>query len=338
MPGRTIFADITPRTEGHTVRKLIERAIPYLVTEPYIEAYTIPNKEGRIAKWRRYLALTVATVPLAEGVTPPGQKLTYSDVQVVMEQYGDWVGITDVIEDTHEDPILNDTVENCSEQMAETREINRISVWTAGTSVMYAGDPTYTLRTDVLTALVRADLTYTTRQMKDNKAREISKLMTSNRNYGTEPIAPAFFAFGDSDLDADIYKLPGFVPVEKYTEPGSARVAEIGKWRNIRFVTTSLFDPWADSGGAVAGTGLISTTGADCDIYPLIILARKAVAGVALRGKFAVTPVVVNPGRADHYDKLGQTGHVGWKNWDANVILNDDFIWRIEVGCTLYPA
>ena len=200
--GRTIFSDITPRTEGHTVRKLIERAIPYLVTEPYIEPYTIPNKQGRVAKWRRYLALTVATTPLAEGVTPPGQKLTYSDVQVVMEQYGDWVGITDVIEDTHEDPILNDTVENCSEQMAETREINRISVWKAGTSVMYAGDPTYTLRNQVATAISRADLVYVTRQIKDNKGREISKLMTSNRNYGTEPIAPAFFAFSDSDLDS----------------------------------------------------------------------------------------------------------------------------------------
>ena len=43
---------------------------------------------------------------MAEGVTPPSQKLTYEDISVVLQQWGTGVEITDVIVDNHEDDVL----------------------------------------------------------------------------------------------------------------------------------------------------------------------------------------------------------------------------------------
>ena len=334
----TEFGHITPRTAGHVVAKLLKRALPLLVTEAYIQPYVVPNNEGLVAKWRRYNSLTPATTPLAEGVAPDGQRLTYTDVQVVLEQYGDIVYITDVIQDTHEDPIINGVaVPVCGEQMARTTEENRISVWKAGTSVYYAGGTTYTLRTQVNKAISRGDIRYVIRQLDAAYAKEMTTLLKGSPNFDTEPVAPAYFAFGHTDLYADFMNVPGFIPVRNYAQPGDARPGEIGSVDRLRVILTPLFTPFADSGEAV-GSGFLSTTGVLNDVYPVIILAQDAVAGVALRGGFAVKPFVVNPNVPDHYNKLGQLGHVGWKIWDANVILNDNFIYRIECACTENPT
>jgi N4-gp56 family major capsid protein len=333
----TEFGNITPRTAAYTVKNLLERAIPYLVTEQFGVPYVIPNKSSKVAKWRRYLALTAATVPLAEGVTPTGQRITYTDVQVVMEQYGDIVTITDVIEDVHEDPVLNEAVDLCSEQMAETKEINRISVLKAGTKVYYASSTAIVTRGTVAAVVDRGDLRYVERQMLGNRARAISKLVRPTAQYATAPIAPAFFMLGHTDGKADLEKISGFTPIENYASPVQLE-AEVGKIGNARIILTDLFDPWLAQGDAVGATGLIAANATNIDVYPLILLGKNAFGLVSLKGKFAAKPSVINPNQPSKSDPLGQRGYVGWKIWDANVILNDDFMYRIETGFTANPS
>ena len=142
----TNYGDITPRQALFSIPRLLTRAIPYLICEQFGVPYVIPNKTSKVAKWRRYLALTAQTTPLAEGVTPTGQQLSYTDVTVVMEQYGDIVTITDVIGDTHEDPVLGEAVDILGEELAEIKEVNRIAVLKAGTNVYYASSTAITTR------------------------------------------------------------------------------------------------------------------------------------------------------------------------------------------------
>src|SRR5574338_493255 len=105
-----------------------------------------------VAKFLRYEALPLATTPLVEGVTPQGKKITYSDVTATLNQYGDFVTYSDVIQDTHEDNVPDQIAEIISEQAAQTIETIRFNIFKAGTNVFYLPS-TAAVRTDVTAAL-----------------------------------------------------------------------------------------------------------------------------------------------------------------------------------------
>jgi N4-gp56 family major capsid protein len=55
---------------------------------------------------------------------------------------------------------------------------------------------------------------------------------------------------------------------------------------------------------------------------------------VPLKGKKAVTPMVLNPNKPRGGDNLGQRGSVGWKTYSNTVILNDAWMARLEAAVT----
>lgn len=329
----TLFGDISPRTAAFAAAGMLKRALPLLVTERWGQAKPLPQKSSKTMKFRRYENLTRSTAPLAEGVTPHGQKLTYTDVVSTLEQFGDLVSITDVVEDTHEDNVLKEATDLCGEQAAEILEMVRIAVLKAGTNVLYANG---SARTDVNTFFSRGQLRKVVRALKNQKAKYFTQTVKATPNYATEPVAPCFVGLGHTDLEADLRNLAGFVPVEKYSDSEKAFEGEVGKVENVRFILTPLFTAWADGGGT-AGS-MITTSASAADVYPVIILAPDAWGFVPLKGKNSVTPMVLNPGKPSKSDPLGQRGYVGWKTYHTAVILNDNFMYRIETAATLNPS
>ena len=85
-------------------------------------------------------------------------------------------------------------------------------------------------------------------------------------------------------------------------------------------------------GGGDKGT-MLSTTGTKADVYPIIYVGTDSYGLIALKGQFAITPMVVNPKPSDS-DPLAQRGHVGWKTMQTAVILNDLWMARAEVAVT----
>jgi N4-gp56 family major capsid protein len=140
----------------------------------------------------------------------------------------------------------------------------------------------------------------------------------------------AFIALCHPDLETDIRGMAGYINPKQYgtTTPYEN---EIGSVERVRYLTSTILSPWADVGGA---KGLMrSTTGTLADVYPIIYLARDAYGIVPLKGKDALTPMVVNPKPAPG-DPLAQRGTVGWKAWQSAVILQDCFMVRAEVAAT----
>jgi len=84
----TTYGDIGDRTAAFAAVQLLERAQDILVTERYGQAKTLPEKHTKTITFRRYESLLAATAPLAEGVSPAGQKLSATDISAVLEQYG----------------------------------------------------------------------------------------------------------------------------------------------------------------------------------------------------------------------------------------------------------
>ena len=344
MANAVVYGDITPRTAAYVVKDLLKRAMPYMVIERFGQMYPIPQNNTQTAKFRRYFLVgatgsagagtagqpffvPISTTPLVEGVTPAGSRLTFQDYTVQLAQYGDYVTITDVVEDTHEDPVLREATQIMSEQASLTIETVRFNVLKAGSNVYYAnGGARNAVNTAVSLTLQRSITTALNRQ----NARPITQALKSTPDFRTEPIEAAFIGLVHPDLETDIRNMSGFVSTKQYGTV-TPYENEIGSVERVRYLTSTVFTPFPDAGGAKGA--MRSTSGTNADVYPILYLARDAYGIVPLRGKDSLTPMVVNPKPAPG-DPLGQRGTVGWKAWQSAVILQDAFMVRAEVAAT----
>lgn len=324
---QTAYGDISPRTAAYAEKELLKRGLPYLVIEKFGQAKPLPDHSSKVIKFRRYSALPTTPVALTEGVTPAGQTLAAVDITATLSQYGDKTTISDVVLDTHEDPVLNEAIALLGEQASQMIEKMRFGVLKAGTNVLYANGAT---RNAVNTPLVLQLQRRAVRALKRQNARFITSIVRSTPSYGTEAVAPGFVALIHPDCESDARALTGFVPAEKYGQI-TPWENELGKCEDVRYVSSTIFEPWADAGGAMGA--MLSTTGVSADVYPILFVARDAYGIVALKGMYAVTPMVVNPKPSDS-DPLAQRGHVSWKAMQTAVILNDAFMVRGEVAAT----
>ena len=305
-------SDISLRTAGYVAGKLLMRADPALIMQPFLQTHEIPQNASSTIKFRRYAALAAAIADLTEGVTPPSSTITHSDYEANLSQIGAWVGISDRVADTHEDPIIKEYTSILAKQAALSVETRLFNVMKAGTNVYFANG---TARTDVNTPLTKALQQKITRGFKRQNASTITERLSSSAKMETVSVKPSFIAFIHPDLEPTVQAIPG----------------SIG---DVRYLTSTVFTSWADGGGLKAGSGttMISTTGTSADVYPIIYIAAECAAVTPLKGKTALDPFVVNPGTSREGDQLGQRGWIGWKTYFAAVILNQLWMCRAEVA------
>lgn len=322
-----VYGDITPRTAAHAVVKMLTRGIPYLVLEKFGQTYVMPNRSTKVAKFRRYNALPLALTPLIEGVTPGGSRVTVTDVTATLQQFGDFVPFSDVIEDTHEDPFLQQLTEVLGEQAAQSVETLRYNVVKAGTNVFVANG---SLRTDVNTPLTLALQRKATRALDRQNAKQITSVVASTPNFRTEPVESAYIGLVHPDLSNDIRNITGFIQTKQYGTV-TPFANELGAVENVRYLKSTIFVSFPNAGAT--STTMISTGGSNADVYPVLYLAKDAYGIVPLKGKDSLAIMVVNPKPAAG-DPLGQRGTAGWKTMQTTVILNDAWMVRAEVAAT----
>lgn len=325
----TKYNDITPRTLGYIAKEMLIRAQPLLVLEKFMQAVPLPKNETLSVLFRRYESLGLALTPLTEGVTPTSKKLTKSDVTVTLVQQGSLVELTDVISDTHEDAVQNETVQLSGEEAAQTIESLRFNVLKAGTNKFYANGASRAAVNQPITTTIQKRIV---RALKRQNAMPITKVVKSSVNFNTEAVLPCFVAVGHTDIENDVRDMEGFIDVKDYGHGVTPFEGEIGAVGQVRYLISTIFTAYEDAGGA---KGLmVSTSGINADVYPIIYMAKNFWAGVALKGQFAITPMILNPGVARGGDGLGQRGSVGWKTYTQSVILNDFFGAVAEVAAT----
>ncbi len=322
----TTYGDISPRTAQYAAKRLLKRAIPYLVLEKFGQSRPLPRKHSDTVKFRRYERFPIHPTPLTEGVTPSARKLTTTDIPAQLHQYGDRIEITDVIMDTHEDPVMQEGMDILGEQAAQMLEVVRFYALRGGTNVYYASG--VASRAEVVAPINLAFQRNVTRQLKRQDARTITRVVRSTPNFNTENVAASFIAMCHPDLENDLRDMPGWTSTENY---GSLPPYEneIGKCESIRYLTSTIFEPWIDAGGA--SDDVLSDGGSKANVYPVLYVSADAYGIVPLKGKGAVRPMVVNPKPSDS-DPLAQRGHIAWKAWQTAVILNDAWMIRGEVA------
>jgi N4-gp56 family major capsid protein len=329
----TTYGDISPRTAAYAAAEMLKRAQPYLVLQQFGQVKPIPANSSTTIKFRRYEALGLATTALTEGVTPQGSSLTTTDVQATLQQYGDFITLTDVIKDTHEDPVFKEAQGVTGEQAAQTVEAVLFGILKAGTNVFYSNG---TARSAVNTAFTLNDQRKVTRGFKRQNARYRTTKLSSTVNFNTENVAPSYIAVIHPDLETTIRGFAGFKDVIDYGSmtPYEFEIGAVEDVRYIRSTVISAFTDLADVGGAVGAMIPHPENAAAALVYPILFFASDAFAVTPLKGKNAIRPMVLNPDTPREGDPIGQRGYVGWKTWFTACILNQLWMARFETAVT----
>ena len=311
-------------------RQLLERAMPFMNHDLFGQIRPLPQKNSKIAKFRRYESLSTATTPLTEGVPPSSTDPSYTDVTATIATYGSYIEYSDDVDLTNPDPLLTEFGELLGDQSGETIDILRRDVLVTGTNVAYQTGSSRGAQNAVLTV---ATLRSILRTMERNKVRYISSVLSGSPNVGSDAIPMSFVAIIHPDTALDVRQMSGFIGIEDYGQMKPIHESEIGALPSvrIRFLINSNAKKWT---GAGQGSTTMVNTSSIADVYGTLIFGMNAFGIIPLRGA-ALTTHLKARGTGGTSDPLDQVGTIGWKAKTTTKILNDNFMVRVEHCATV---
>jgi N4-gp56 family major capsid protein len=324
----------------------LAHAIPVEVLALGCEMKPFPKNQGDNITYRRWLpygatttnantinrwSVTAAAHITTEGVTPAAETITPQDVNVQLQQYAALYSYSDKAADLYEDDIPAEQKEQLGERMGLVREMIRYGSMKACTNAFFSGGTT---RATVDEIIGLNFLRRIAQGLMANHAKMKNRVLSASSNYDTSAIEAGFLVFHHTDLEPDIRDIPGYVPVAKYAQRKVINEYEHGSVERFRFIGSPELAAYADSGAAIAGTDLFSTTGTSADVYPIIVVGANGCFDIALRGSRSFDITVLPHTQKDKSDPLGQRGYVGASFWSAVLVANNGWMAVGEVART----
>ena len=327
--GATRYTDpaISTRTNVYAARQMLKHQMPVIVLDRFGKVKPMPKNKTQRIKFRRPRVFDAVDEPLVEGITPRATQFRYEDVEGVLRQYGQLVEVTDHIQDTHEDPVLNDATVQCGENIGRTFEKLRWGVLRAGTNVFYTNG---TARSAVNTVFSLNKQRAVTRALKAQKSMKFTRILSGSVDISTTPIEASYIGVAHTNLEHDIRETASFIPVAKYGTRKPMHDSEIGAIEDVRYCLSPDLDEFLGA-GASGGSNVLETN-SNADVYPILYFGMDAYGQVPLRGREAVMPAIVPVNQRDKSDPLAQRGYVGWKGWHLTLILNQAWMARLETA------
>jgi N4-gp56 family major capsid protein len=329
MPTVTTSTVIPPAVQTYFDRKTLMRAIPFLAFSKVAQRRSLKKRSGTTIIFRRFEALALALAPLTEGVPPSGRQLSKTDLSVTLQQWGDYVTITDFGRATVENDLLNEAADVLGEQSGQTMDALDRDVASAGTTVFYGGG--VNARSSLTTTTHKVDTTILDRIIRfllGQNAKLFTEMISASTKISTFPIRPAFWGITHPDVIFTLQELPGWISVEEYASDGQVMPGEVGSYKNIRFMMSSQAKVLPGAGGVAAGD--VKATGGNADVYFIHVFAKEAFAEVPMED-MSLENIIKPLGSAGVADPLNQLATSGWKHTGARRILNDNFMARAEV-------
>ncbi len=318
MANVTNFGNIAPGSEpagkdAYFNKQLLARAKPYQQHRMAAQKAKLPDGESDVMRWRRQNVLPTATVPLTEGVPPAGSTMSVLDQTVTLEQYGDYLTISDKVQYLISSPTMNDNMDLLAQQNGETLDELARTVLEATGSVYNCQ---YGTNGNTPTELTAKDLRTVVKQLKGASAKMFTPIIRGENRDGTVPVRNAYWGMGHTDLEVDIEELASFLPVAKYPSPKLGRDGEIGSAGNIRILLSPLG----------------SVTSGSPDVYNFFVAGRDAYGDVE-NDKLTIKHIFNDAKSGGTSNPLWQYSTQGWKAFYAAKILNDS--WVINTKATL---
>lgn len=286
---------------------LLTRALPALLFAKYGQKKSLKSRSGKTIEFRKFASLAANTEPLTEGVTPAGKSLDVTAITASLDQYGDFVEISDMLDLVGIDPVLAETAEVLGEQAGLTIDNVVRDVVCAGTNVQYVGGKT---NTDGIT---KADV-----MTSDEASRAAANLKMANAK-GAE--GKYYIGIVDPYVAYDLMKDPLWQDVSKYNGGQAIMDGEIGKIGRIRFLETT--------------ETLVKENASGVKVHCAMIIGKDAYGLVDIDGTIKPEMIIKALGSAGTADPLNQRSTAGWKTLFAAKRLDEDNMVRIECATSL---
>ena len=284
---------------------LIDEATANLVHDQFGQKRPIPKNGGKTIEFRKFVPLAKALTPITEGVTPDGNKLEVNTITATVEQFGDYITQSDVLELTSLDNTILEATKLLGRQAGATLDTIVRDKLHGGKHVTYCPK-------------VAADGTETkveSRSALDNTCRltvkVIQKVVAQLRAWNAPTINGKYVAIIHPYVAYDLMRDPEWIDAHKYARPENLYEGEIGEVAGVRFVQTTEAKIYS---GGVFGT---------------LIFGDGAYGVTEITGGGLQT-IVKQKGSAGTADPLDQRSSVGWKAIKTAELLIEDYLVRVE--------
>ena len=303
-------------------RALVEEAGPNLIHGQFGQKRPIPKNGGKRIQFRRYASLPKALKPLTEGVTPEGRKLSATAVEAEVNQYGDFVCLSDVLDLTAIDNNVLEATKAVGRQAGLTLDTITRNVLQSGTNVFYCpkvgANGVQTPVTD------RSGLDKTCTLTVDVVKKVAAMLKAAN----APKIDGDYVCILHPYVAYDIMSDPRWEEMHKYTTPENMYQGEIGRIAGVRFVETS-------EAAVYKGTENSCPTG--LAVFGCLFIAQGAYGVTEVTGAGLQT-IIKQLGSAGTADPLDQRSTVGWKALQTAEILMEPYMVRVECCSAFSPT
>ena len=293
---------------------LLDNAKPNLVHDQFGQKRPIPKNNGKQIEFRRYTSLEKALTPLTEGVTPDPNSLKVTTVTATVEQYGDWISMSDVLLLTAIDNNLAEAVQLLGDQAGRTLDTITRDVINGGTNVLYAPNGT-----DAVTS--RSALTANAHMTAQLVMKAAAILKGANASTFDNDFVAIIHPYVAYDLMQD----EGWKELHKYCAPENAFEGELGKLGRVRFVESTEAKVWGEAGASKAA------------VFSTLVIGKNAYGVTEVEGGGLET-IVKQKGSAGTADPLDQRASAGWKAIKTAEILSEEFMVRIESSSSFSTA
>ena len=323
-PSVNVTTDSKLSAENKTFydRALVEEAGPNLIHGQFGQKRPIPKNGGKRIQFRRYASLPKALKPLTEGVTPEGRKLSATAVEAEVNQYGDFVCLSDVLDLTAIDNNVLEATKAVGRQAGLTLDTITRNVLQSGTNVFYCpkvgANGVQTPVTD------RSGLDKTCTLTVDVVKKVAAMLKAAN----APKIDGDYVCILHPYVAYDIMSDPRWEEMHKYTTPENMYQGEIGRIAGVRFVETS-------EAAVYKGTENSCPTG--LAVFGCLFLAQGAYGVTEVTGGGLQT-IIKQLGSAGTADPLDQRSTVGWKALQTAEILMEPYMVRVECCSAFSPT
>ncbi len=292
-------------------KTLITLASPYLVHDQFGQKRDIPKNGGKTIEFRKFSSLPKALTPLTEGVTPTGSKLSVSAINATVEQYGDYVEQSDLLELTAVDNTIVEATRQLASQAGLTMDTIVRNEIVGGTNVLYCPKVSNGTETAV-TSRASIDATALLR------VKDVFKAAAELKSMNAPKIDGYYVGIIHPYVAYDLMQEAGsqWMDVQKYATPENMLKGEIGCIGGVRFVESTEAKIWE------AGAS-------DCAVFATLIIGADAYGVTSVVGG-GLEHIVKQKGYGN--DPLNQRSSVGWKSLKTAKRLVEEYMIRIESG------
>lgn len=300
----TTTSTVDPEVDQYFDNILLDRHQPYYVHGYFAQERRIPQKNSKVAIFRRFDNLADALTPLTEGVTPPSEAVTKFDITATVNQFGKVVELSDDVIITVQDQTSNEVADMLAQNMYSTYD-KIVRNMLAATAAQI--DSINGVNGNAVTEITDTDIEAALDYLYGNNGKKMAPTVEGTNAFGTAPVWAAFWGIMSTDIRSNLKALANFNSTNNYPRQQSVLEAEYGSTDEIRWVVTS--EAYKDTSSP--------------PIYSNFITAANAYGRISIDEQSM--EMIIKPLGAGQ-DPLNQRQTMGWKGRLGSVILDDSWI------------